>query len=74
MDLTNYRETQEPLKTKRMMSCSVRMDRKTMLEALISEVVLINGIKYKVPEHELLMCLINHRYGELKLDFEEVED
>ena len=74
MDLTNYIEPEELLTTKKVLSCSVRMDRKTILEALISEVVLINGYKCKVPEHELLMCLINRRYGELELEFEIIND
>lgn len=73
LELTDYREMQEPLKIRTILTCSLRLDKKTMLSALQSDAILINGICYKVPEHALLECLINRRFGEIQLDFEEIE-
>jgi hypothetical protein len=61
IDLTNYRETQEPTKIRTILTCYVRLDKKTMLNALQSDSICINGEYFKVPEHTLLECLINRR-------------
>ncbi len=73
LELTDYREMQEPLKIRTVLTCSIRLDKKTMLNALQSDAILINGRYYKVPENALLECLINRRFGEIRLDFEEIE-
>jgi len=72
IDLTNYRETQEPIKTRTILTCYVRLDKKTMLNALQSDGICINGEYFKVPEHTLLECLINRRYGETRLELEKI--
>lgn len=72
IDLTNYLEIQEPTKTRIIMTCYVRLDKKSMLEALMHEQIFINGKFYKVPEEKLLECLVNKRFGKTKLDLEEV--
>jgi hypothetical protein len=72
MDLTNYLEIQQPAKLKTILTCHVRLDKKSMLEALSSEAVFINGKYYKVPEEELLDCLINKRFGQTKLNLEQI--
>ena len=74
IDLTNYREIQEPIKTRTILSCSIRLDKKTMLNVLQSDSIFINGDCYKVPEHILLECLINKKYGEIKLDLEKIDN
>lgn len=72
MDLTSYVEIQEPTKTKIILTCYLWLDKKTMIEALMHEQISIKGKHYKVPEAALLECLINKRFGETRLDFEEV--
>jgi hypothetical protein len=72
IDLTNYLEIQEPTNTRTIMTCSIRLDKKSMLEALMHEQIFINGKYYKVPERTLLECLLNKRFGETRLDLEEV--
>jgi hypothetical protein len=73
IDLSNYLEINEPTKTRTIMTCYVRLDKKSMLESLMHEQIFINGKYYKVPERILLECLINNKFGEIKLDLEEVE-
>jgi hypothetical protein len=72
LDLTNYRETQEPSFKRTILTCYVRLDKKTMLNALQSDAICINGEYFKVPEHTLLECLINSNYGETKLELEQL--
>ena len=73
MDLTKYRETQEPIKYKTILICYVRLDKKSMLNALQSDSVYINGEHFKVPEQTLLECLINKRFGETRLELEKLD-
>jgi hypothetical protein len=72
IDLTNYFEIQEPTKTRIIMTCYLRLDKKSMLEMLMHEKIFINGKYYKVPERTLLQCLLNKRFGETRLDLEQV--
>ena len=72
VDLTSYLQIQEPTKTRTIMTCYVRLDKKSMLEALMHEQIFINGKYYKVPEITLLECLINKCFGKTRLDLEEV--
>lgn len=71
MDLTKY---QESAKTKTIIvtECTVRMDKKSMLEALLSSCIKINGGYFEVPEKQLLMCLINEEYGETTLKLKKI--
>lgn len=72
IDFTNYLEIQEPTNTRTIMTCYVRLDKQSMLNALLAEQIVINGKHYKVPEITLLQCLINKRFGETRLDLEEI--
>ena len=72
MDLTKYIENQEPTKTRTILTCYVKLDKKTMLNALQSDGICISGEYFKVPEHTLLECLINRRYGETRLELEKI--
>ena len=72
INLTDYMEIQEPTKTRIIMTCYVRLDKKTILEALMHEKIFINGKFYKVPEKILLECILNRRFGSIKLDLEEI--
>ena len=54
------------------MKCSVRLDKKSMIQALGSDEITINNIRYLVPEEQLLHCLVNGIYGEIDLEFEEI--
>jgi hypothetical protein len=74
IDLTNYREIQDPIKTRTILTCVIRLDKKTMLNVLQSSGIYINGDYYKVPEHTLLECLINKKYGPIKLDLEKLDN
>lgn len=69
-DLTDYQESGE---TRTILSCGIRLDKKTMLEILAHDHVSVNGVLYKVPERVLLDCLINKRFGSIKLELEQVE-
>lgn len=72
INLSDYLELQESIETKIIITCCVRLDKRTILEILLHENVLINGKYYKVPETKLLNCLYKRRFGETKLDFEEI--
>jgi|TARA_R110000851_G_scaffold138587_1_gene275283 hypothetical protein len=72
IDLTDYREMQLPTETKTIMTCGLRLDKKAMLNALLSDSIYINGEYFKVPERALLECLIDKRYGEIKLELEKI--
>lgn len=72
MDLTNFRENQEPQKTKTILTAYFRLDKKSMLKALSCDRIMVNGLVYKVPEHTLLECLMNRNYGETKLELEQI--
>lgn len=72
INLSDYLELQEPRKTKIIMTCYVRLDKKTILEILLCEKILISGKFYKIPETKLLNCLYERRFGETKLELEEI--
>lgn len=73
-DLTNYVEIQEPIKTntKTILTAYFRLDKKTMISLLSAEKIFVNGNYYKVPEQKILHCLINRKYGETKLELEQI--
>ena len=74
MDLTNYVEIQDPIKiiTKTILTAYFRLDKKTMISLLSAEKIYVNGYYYKVPEHTILYCLINQKYGDTKLELEQI--
>jgi len=73
IDLTNYRELQETASTRTILTCTLRLDKKTMLNALQSDGICINGEYFKVPEFTLLECLIYKDYGPTELTLEKIE-
>lgn len=72
MYLSDYVERSEPVKERIILSCTVRLDRKAVLEALGSDSIYIDGNNFKVPEAKLLECLVNNKYGFVKLDLEQI--
>ena len=72
LDLTYYREIQEKLENKTVLSAYFRLDKKTMIQMLSCEKILVNGDYYEVPEYYLLHLLINRQYGETKLDLVKI--
>lgn len=72
LDLTYYREIQEKLENKTVLSAYFRLDKKTMIQMLSCEKILVNGHYYEVPEYHLLHLLINRQYGETKLDLVKI--
>lgn len=72
INLTNYVEANVPSKTRTILTCYVRLDKKTMLNILQSDGIYINGENFKVPEHKILSCLINGDFGETKLELENI--
>lgn len=72
IDLTYHKELQEPTSFKTIMTCYIRLDKKTMLDTLQSDSIYINGKHYKVPEETLLKLLLKKCYGETKLELEEI--
>ncbi len=73
-DFTDLIELQNPVITRKILTCSARLDRDSMLRALLAKSIYINGKHYKVPEKFLLECLLCKRYGETELNLEEIED
>ena len=72
LDLTYYREIQEKLETKKVLSAYFRLDKKTMIQMLSCDKILVNDEYYEVPEYHLLHLLINRQYGETKLDLVKI--
>ena len=72
LDLTNYREIQEKLEKRIVLSAYFRLDKKTMIQMLSCDKILVNGEYYEVPEYHLLHLLINKKYGETKLDLVKI--
>jgi hypothetical protein len=72
LDLTYYRDIQEKLETKKVLSAYFRLDKKTMIQMLSCDKILVNGEYYEVPEYHLLHLLINRQYGETKLDLVKI--
>jgi ATP sulfurylase len=74
IDLTNHVEIQDPIKisTKTILTAYFRLDKKTMVSLLSAEKIYVNGDYYKVPEHTILHCLINQKYGDTKLELEQI--
>lgn len=72
VDFSSHLDIQEPTYIRTIMTCYVRLDKKSMVSALAADQIFINGKYYKVPETTLLECLINKRFGEIKLELEEI--
>lgn len=60
-------------KKKTILTCTVNLDRDTMLDALKSKALIINGKYYHVPERRLLEALMCHHFGEMEMEFELME-
>ncbi len=73
IDLTSYIELQKPKKTRTILICYFRLDKKAMLNALQSDSIFLDGEYFKVPEQTLLECLINRRFGETRIELEKIE-
>ena len=73
IDLTYYRELQkgEPY---RLYVFHIRLDKKTILETLQSDYIIIDGKYFEVPERELLLLLINKDYGETRLELKQIKE
>jgi hypothetical protein len=72
IDLTNYIEIQEDIEIKTIITCSLRLDKNTMIEALKNDCIYINGDYFKIPEKDLLNCLTNNIYGEIRIELEKI--
>jgi hypothetical protein len=65
-------EIKEELEIKKLLSGYFKLEKKTMIQMLSCEKILVNNKYYKVPEQQLLNLLINGQYGETKLDLVEI--
>lgn len=74
MDLSYHREIQEKASEKVIMSCTVKLDKKTILEVLGSELIFIDGKYYEVPEKQLISILLNGSYGSNFINFLQVKN
>jgi hypothetical protein len=72
-NLTKNIELDESVITRVIVEVTLRLDKKSILIALISEAILINGNLFKIPEKQLLELLINKNYGETVLRLERIE-
>lgn len=73
MDLTNYRQLDAGENTRRVLTCTFKLSKIDMLEALMSDSIIINERQYLVPEKVLLHCLTHKIYGEIELQLEEMK-
>ena len=71
-DFNLYIDNNYEPKYKKTLTCTLRLDKKSMIEALQVEAIIINGRLYKVPEKQLLQFLVDKRYGSVKIEFDEL--
>lgn len=73
IDLT-YSVDREKLReeTKTILYCTVIMDKQTVVEALRSDAIYIDGKHYKIPQTWLIDCLVNGRFGKMHVELEEI--
>lgn len=73
IDLTLYQELNYTPIHKTVINVTVRLDRKTILNILLSDcIVLFNGQTYEADEYFLLHLLINKDFGETKLELKKL--
>ena len=60
----------KPIKIK-VLNCVFRLDRETILKALQSESIIVEGIEYEVPEEQLIDLLKNKIYGSIRIKLTE---
>jgi hypothetical protein len=63
INLTNYIDRCIDKEVRYILTCEIRLDKKTILEILQCDIITLNGIHYEVPEAFLLSCLVNKRFG-----------
>ncbi len=63
----------DSLETKTILSGWFFLNKKDMLRALCSDYIIIKGLKYKVPEKDLLYCVSNKQFGKTYLELEQIK-
>jgi hypothetical protein len=74
INLTNYIDRFIDKEVRYILTCGIRLDKKTILEILQCDIITLNGIHYEVPEAFLLSCLVNKRFGPTVIELVEKID
>jgi hypothetical protein len=74
IDLINYIDRCIDKEVRYILTCEIRLDKKTILEILQCDIITLNGIYYEVPEKFLLSCLVNKNFGNTLIELVEKID
>ncbi len=70
IDFTSYVDYgMSSLQPKTILRCVLRLDKITVLHALLCESIIIDGNLYEVPERQLVEILQNESFGFNTIDF-----
>lgn len=72
MDLTNYLDFDNKPKLKTILIAEFRLDKKTIIQLLASDKIIVNENYYKVPERRLIALLISNEFGNIELELEQL--
>ncbi len=72
IDFTDYIDLYDGQEKKVIMTCTVRLDKNTVLNALRHDSIFIDGFEYKTPKRTLINCLELDKYGSVKMSFEQL--
>lgn len=72
INLNGFEEQEIPFTIKTVLTCTVRLDRKTILETLHCRSIYLDGHYYQIPEQKLIECLRLKQFGETHLELERI--
>jgi hypothetical protein len=72
IDYTDYIDLYEGQERKIIMTCTIRLDKETILDALRYDTMFIDGYTYKTPKKTLINCLELEKYGSIRISFEQI--
>lgn len=72
IDFGKYVDFQKPLIIRKVLTVDLLVDRKLILECLISDGIFISSFYYEVPEKQFLDCLINNKFGLLTFELTQL--
>ncbi len=73
IDLSDFQQNKGSLYKKTIITCTIELDKDIILNILKHDVIKIMDRYCKVPEYDLLMLLVNKRFGAIQLSLEEIE-
>ena len=70
IDFTSYVDYGiDSLQPKTVLTCTLWLEKTTVLQALLCESIIIHGNEYEVPESQLVEILQDKRFGTNTIDF-----